>query len=290
MLDEHIMLNRDFIGKEYKCGPYIIESDSIRKYAHATNEKNSRYIDPNSPNGLIPSPLYPVVFLPDLLTQLVEDAEDMKLNILRAVHAEQEMSWYESLHPGDQIDISAKIVTMKQYGVNDLLDLQILYKRDKTTVLKMGYRLMVRGKKKPDEGKPKQSIEEPEMGNKLADRTIIVTEDQGVRYAEASGDNNPIHVNEDIAKSVGLPSTILHGLCTMAFASQTIVDDILEGDPTRLKNMKVRFSKPVFMKDALTTTVYYVGISESGNHVIQFETRNADGVSVLTRGVAEIEK
>jgi hypothetical protein len=76
----------------------------------------------------------------------------------------------------------------------------------------------------------------------------------------------------------------------MAFASQTIVDEILDGNPSRMKNMRVRFSKPVFMKDALTTTVFDAGTSESGNRIIRFETRNADGDPVLTRGVAEIEK
>ncbi|MHA2206293.1 MAG: MaoC/PaaZ C-terminal domain-containing protein [Candidatus Thorarchaeota archaeon] len=290
MSEDNVKLNRDYIGKEYTCGPYHIEPESIRKYALATNENNPRYIDPASRDGLVPSPIFPVVFLPDLLSQLVEDAEGMNLNILRAVHAEQEMSWYESLHPGDKLDISAEIVDMKQYGVNDLLDLKILYKRDKSIVLEMGYRLMVRGKKKSDDSKSRKSLEEPEKGNILAERTIVVTEDQGERYAEASGDLNPIHVNEEVAKSVGLPGTILHGLCTMAFASQTIVDEILDGNPSRMKNMRVRFSKPVFMKDALTTTVFDAGTSESGNRIIRFETRNADGDPVLTRGVAEIEK
>jgi len=121
----------------------------------------------------------------------------------------------------------------------------------------------------------------------LAKKTTVVTDDQGIRYAEASGDHNPIHISDEIARSVGLPSAILQGLCTMAFASQVIVDELLNGDPSRLKSMEVRFSKPLLMDQILTTEVYEVGIKEDGSHVVHFESRDAKDVPVLIRGAAE---
>ncbi|GAG81022.1 unnamed protein product, partial [marine sediment metagenome] len=111
--------------------------------------------------------------------------------------------------------------------------------------------------------------------------------DQGIRYAEASGDHNPIHTSDEIARSVGLPSAILQGLCTMAFASQVLVDELLDGDPSRLKSMEVRFSKPLLMDQILTTEVYDAGMKDDGTHIVHFESRDAKGVPVLVRGVAE---
>jgi len=60
-----------------------------------------------------------------------------------------------------------------------------------------------------------------------------------VRYAGASGDFNPIHVDEDFAKAVGLPGRILHGLWTMAQVARAETD--AAGGPEHLKRLSVQF-------------------------------------------------
>lgn len=290
MSEDLANLDRSYIGREYSSSPQLVEIESIVKYALATNEKNPLYTDTESPGGIVPPPLYPVVFLPELLSQLGDDAEGMGLDMLRVVHAEHDMEWRGIVRPGDQILSKAKIINMERRGVNDILDLQIQCTREGTTVVEMQYRLMVRGKKKQGENEPGQPPVTTEQGKKLAEGTVMVTDDQGVRYAEASGDHNPIHISDEIARSVGLPRAILHGLCTMALASQTIVEELLGGDPRRLRRMKVRFSRPVLMGQTLTTEVYETGTKEAGNTVVHLETRDANGVPVLTRGVAEFTK
>jgi acyl dehydratase len=60
-----------------------------------------------------------------------------------------------------------------------------------------------------------------------------------VRYAGASGDFNPIHIDEEFAKSVGLPGRILHGLWTMAQVARAQTD--AAGGPTHLKRLSVQF-------------------------------------------------
>ncbi len=285
--DESMKLNRDFLGKEYSTEPQIVEPESIRQYALATNDRNPRYLNAESDAELVPPPLYPVVFLPPILDQLVEDSEEMDLNILRVVHAGHKMSWRETIRPGDQIHTTTKIINMEQRGVNDILDMLIHCKREETIVVEMEFRFLVRGKKVTKDGKPKGSAQVIERGKVLAKKTTVVTDDQGLRYAEASGDHNPIHISDEIARSVGLPSAILQGLCTMAFASQVIVDELLDGDPHQLKNMEVRFSKPLLMDQILTTEVYDAGMNDDGTHVVHFESRDANDVPVLVRGVAE---
>jgi acyl dehydratase len=71
---------------------------------------------------------------------------------------------------------------------------------------------------------------------------LKVTPDSGLtkRYADASGDPNPIHIDEDFAKSVGLPGTILHGLWTMAQVARAHTA-AAGGDPRALKRLSVQF-------------------------------------------------
>ncbi len=81
------------------------------------------------------------------------------------------------------------------------------------------------------------------VGDVVAERTVHVTRDSLVRYAGASGDFNPIHYRDDVAASVGLPGVLAHGMLTMGFAVQPVVDWV--GDPGRVGDYQVRFTRPV---------------------------------------------
>ncbi len=60
------------------------------------------------------------------------------------------------------------------------------------------------------------------------------------RYAGASGDFNPIHIDPEFAKVVGLPNTILHGLYMMGLVARAATD-VADGDPKALKRLSVQF-------------------------------------------------
>ena len=282
-----IRMNRDFLGKEYNAGPQSVDRESIQQYALATNEQNPLYLSTEPDADIVPPPIYPVVFLPDILSQLVDDAEEMNFNVLRVVHAEHRMMWKHTLHPGDEIYTTAKISNMEQRGNNEIVDLLIQCKRNDDVVVEMNYRLLSRGEKKEGTKRPQSETVVATRGKVLIKHESVVSADQGKRYAKASGDHNPIHVSDDAARSVGLPRAILHGLCTMALASQVIVDGLLEGDPRRLKSMSVRFSRPVLLDQTLTTEVYEAGESEEGPSIVHFETRDENDTPVLILGEAE---
>jgi len=84
-----------------------------------------------------------------------------------------------------------------------------------------------------------------------------------------------------------LPGIILQGLCTMAFTSRAIVQEACGGDPSRLKRLAVRFSKPVLPGDRLRTTAWKVG-SEGGVLRYGYETVNQAGAPVIVNGLAEV--
>ena len=113
-------------------------------------------------------------------------------------------------------------------------------------------------------------MSEYEVGDALPE--LHVTPDAGLtkRYAEASGDPNPIHIDEDFAKKVGLPGCILHGLYSMAQVAKAHTD-VAGGDPRALKRLEVQFRG--------------MGLPEK-EIVVTSTVRAADGDRIVTDTVA----
>ncbi len=86
-----------------------------------------------------------------------------------------------------------------------------------------------------------------EVGTALPEQTFPVRRVDLVRYCGASGDFNVIHWNERVAKSVGLPDVIAHGMLTMALAGRVVTDWV--GDPAAVVEYGVRFTRPVVVPD-----------------------------------------
>jgi acyl dehydratase len=91
------------------------------------------------------------------------------------------------------------------------------------------------------------SYDEVEVGTHLPPREFPLTRADLIRYAGASGDFNVIHWNERVAKAVGLPDVIAHGMLTMATAGRVVTDWV--GDPGKVESYGVRFSRPVVVPD-----------------------------------------
>jgi acyl dehydratase len=80
-------------------------------------------------------------------------------------------------------------------------------------------------------------------GQILVPKTYIINRAALVTYANASGDQNPIHQNEEFAKSVGLENVIAHGMYTMGLVGQYISE--IAGSSSKVKEFSARFTKPV---------------------------------------------
>lgn len=124
---------------------------------------------------------------------------------------------------------------------------------------------------------------------KIGDEFMLTKEVDHYRpiyYAGASGDFNPIHIDPVFARSVGMERNILHGLCSMAWVSTTIIS--WAGDVMALKKLKVRFAKPVYPEDVITIKCFVRGIKE--NRVsLSIEAVNQRGEKVISHGSGEVE-
>ncbi|HEU0132961.1 MAG TPA: MaoC family dehydratase [Mycobacteriales bacterium] len=121
------------------------------------------------------------------------------------------------------------------------------------------------------------------VGDELPARDFSVQRINLVMYCGASGDFNVIHWNERIAKLVGLPDVIAHGMFTMAEAGRVVTDWC--GDPGAVEEYKVRFSKPVVVPDddqgATLTVSGRVEEKLDGNRVVVVLEATAAGNAVL---------
>jgi acyl dehydratase len=93
----------------------------------------------------------------------------------------------------------------------------------------------------------------------------------------------PIHLDDDFAKAMGLPGIIVHGLCTMAFASRAVISATCAEDPARLQRLAVRFAKIVQPSEKVTTSVW-----EGDGSRFHFETVSDNGNVAIKDGLAEV--
>ena len=119
------------------------------------------------------------------------------------------------------------------------------------------------------------------VGDEIAQRVFWIDRELLKKYADASGDQNPIHQDEAFAKSVGLPDVIAHGMLTMAFAGKFVSD--WAGGPSAVKEFSARFVKPVIVpaNKKVDLTISATVAEVEGANIRLNVTATSDGVKVL---------
>ncbi|NKZ02571.1 MaoC family dehydratase [Actinomadura latina] len=128
-----------------------------------------------------------------------------------------------------------------------------------------------------------------EVGTEIPAQTYAIDRANLVMYAGASGDFNPIHWRESVAKAVGLPDVIAHGMYTMAQGGRFVTD--WTGDPGAVVDYGVRFSSPVVVPDEGGATLEISGKVEEkldDNKVVVALTARSNDQKVLTRAKAVV--
>ncbi|HTZ87825.1 MAG TPA: MaoC/PaaZ C-terminal domain-containing protein [Solirubrobacteraceae bacterium] len=128
-------------------------------------------------------------------------------------------------------------------------------------------------------------MSELKAGEQIPQVTITPDKYLTNRYAGASGDFNPIHIDEEFAKAVGLPGRILHGLWTMAQVARAQTE--AAGGPTHLKRLSVQFR-------GMGVPEHEVVVSGTvreadGSHVVIDTVAEQDGKQIIRNAEAELE-
>lgn len=134
-------------------------------------------------------------------------------------------------------------------------------------------------------GGPSGAAPEP---HRLPDRAPDVTCDlptlpQAALIYRLSGDYNPLHADPKVARSVGFPRPIMHGLCSYGVAGRAILKTCCDDDPARLKAMALRFSAPAFPGETIRTEIWRDG------GAVSFRARVVErDVLILNNGLARV--
>ncbi len=108
--------------------------------------------------------------------------------------------------------------------------------------------------------------------------TYATRPDQALLY-RLSGDRNPLHSDPVFAKRAGFDRPILHGLCTYGFTGRALLHAVCGSDPTRVRSMAARFSRPTYPGDTLTISMW------NEADAVRFRTDNQRGETVIDAGV-----
>jgi len=279
-------VNRDFAGKQYPPQDYGVTAEATTKYARACNDDNPWFFDMERPGGIIAPPLFGVV-ISWLSIMMVMTESELGVDLLKLLHSEQDMFFLQPIAPGDIITSTAQITAIEEEAAGESLTVEVkCANQRREPVQRMLFTAFIRGRGARDR-RYIRSVEATPSGAPLFRVCQKIDEDQTYRYAEASGDHNPIHVDESVAKLAGLPGIIVHGLCTMAFTSKVMVDHLCSRDPRRLRRLRARFSRPVFPGQEITTAAWPLA-GRGGLEGYIYETYNPDGKDVIREGIAEI--
>jgi acyl dehydratase len=274
-------LNAALAGKLYEPRSFVVTAEAINKYAHATNDDNPRFTsdDPVAP------PAFPFVAAMEPMREVMLDP-DLSVDMAMLVHAEQDHRLVGVIRAGDRLSVTARLeaVDLAATGHNFTVAVSLTGEGGDLAAEVIS-RMFIR-----KTGKGKAQEEPEQKGPVVAEATSKVDDDQTYRYAEASGDHNPIHLDPEAARRSGFPGIVCHGMCTMAMASKVVLDGVAGGDPARLRRIKVQFSRPVFPGQTLTTSVWRKagGEEEAGSAAYGFEAVNPRGASVIRNGLAVV--
>jgi acyl dehydratase len=250
----------ELIGKSWPPATYEIGREKIREYATAVGETNPIYFQPDEAvragfSALAAPPMFCAVYCAPAMARAAFDPA-LGIDRARLVHGEQDFEWAEPVCAGDAITTTCELADVHMSGANAFYVFDSISRnQDGEETLRARYTGIVRGPKSRDaDAEPataaraaaspsatKQGLPgELSPGHEIPEFKFTPDKYVPFRYAGASGDFTPIHIDADFARAVGLPGIILHGLYTMALVARGQVE-AAGGDPRALRRLRVQF-------------------------------------------------
>jgi acyl dehydratase len=227
------------IGRPGEPHRYEVTEEALRAYAQATG-------------GSTAGPVFAIVpaweTIPAASRSVASDEARRRI-----VHAAQDIHLHAPIEAGMSLVTTATPIGIFARRSGAALVIRAATRADGLPVAEQYVTELFRGLEAgEDRGEPAPDVPAGAREGEPRETAFELAGDQAERYAEASGDHNPIHLDEEAARAVGLPGRILHGLCTMALAGRA-VEQVAGREPRRLA---VRFSAPVALGATVTTRVW----------------------------------
>ena len=195
--------------------------------------------------------------------QRVALLKDCGYDYTKVVHGEQRLTLFRPLEPEGELIADSRVTEAYDKGPGKgaviYSETAVRSAKDDRPVFTNVSTTFARGD--GGFGGPNGSGPEP---HKIPDRKPDLTvpletrKDQALLY-RLSGDRNPLHADPDLAKRVGFPVPILHGLCTYGTTCRAILQSVCSYDHTQIRGFDVRFSSPVYPGETIVTDIWVDG-------------------------------
>jgi len=263
-----------------------VDPDHVAAYALATNDDNPLYLD-----GSAVPPVFAAVVAWSAFWGVPPIPEEALAGTIGGVHGEHDIRIHRPVKVGGWCHTVGELcaVVCSSAGMNVYMRLSTT-DDDGSEVLEQYWSLLYRGDVTGgNRGTPPTDHTFPAEARQrtIGSALLTTTRDQTFRYAGASGDRNPMHLDDEAAHALGFPRKINQGLCTLGIASRGLIELTAAGDPRRVRRIAVRFSSPVFPGDPIDLSVYDNTSNSDGSHSFAFEAASTNGVA-LRHGLVEV--
>ncbi|CAI4225780.1 unnamed protein product [Auanema sp. JU1783] len=279
-------------AREHKAPPEFFSYESRDAIIYALGIGNRaredlRYVYEND-ESFAPYPTY--VVAPGLLSLNIMSWPGIEFDLSRILHGEQYIEIFESLPASGKLRSETRVVDLLDKGSGALILSEVITYDDATnkklsrqlvSTFQVGGGGFGGNRSHPDEVQPAKIPES------APDAVVeeVTNEDQATLYRMGSLDLNPLHVDPEFATMSGFKQPILHGLCSMGFATRHIIKTWTDNDASKLQKIKVRFSAPVLPGQTLRTEMW-----KNGNKIIfQTKVKETDKV-VIANGWMELKE
>ncbi|MGH3548704.1 MAG: MaoC/PaaZ C-terminal domain-containing protein [Pseudonocardiaceae bacterium] len=244
------------IGKKYFLPAQEVAERDAAAYAEATGDDPARSID----RGFAP-PMYAVRLIAGVWRSVYQDPQLETADQL-VLHAEQRMLFVDDLRLGTQVHVKGWVKAMISFGFGDAALIRTVVADEAGRALvSMECTLVIQGSSNcpPDRRRARVlSRAEP-----VCTESRLLDENAPQRYADAADDHNPLHLDDEIARTAGHPSRIVHGMCTLATGFAALSGQLLHDPDERVRYLRTRFTRPVLPGSEVTFSAHTTGAART---------------------------
>ena len=278
-------LSSEAIGAQTDFIEHQTDRRWLMAYAASLGDMNPQYLDTTGPT--VAHPVFPVCLeWPAILAtrQLAQMTGLTDAEAAKGVHASHDLHLYRPIVAGETLRTQTTVIDARAIrpGAAFVMQLDTLDRHDQL-VCRTYQTSIYRGVAADAETSVAKQVPAWPMAGRhfhaVQNHTIAVNGNLAHTYTECAHIFNPIHTDKQVALEAGLPDIILHGTATLALAISTLVNEYLDGDPTRVKRLGGRFAAMVLMPSDIQLKV-----GEAEDDCLSFRVMNAEGQEAISQG------
>ncbi len=274
------------VGHTTKPEVHEVDARWIMAYSAGLGDSNPCSMDTTRQASLVAHPVFPVCLeWPAVLScRKLPGAEALtRGEAARGVHASHDLHIRRLIRPGERLATTATLIGVEAKPVGAAQMIRLDTRDVAGELVCRTYQLgILRGVEALGDARVEEAPPPPDLSRLGAcDLRFEIPIPAGAAhvYTECARIWNPVHTDRAVALAAGLPDIILHGTATLALAVSCLVNQCLQGNPTRLRRLGGRFAAMVFMPSVLALVV-----TGQGADRLSFEVFAEDGRPAIRRG------